>query len=533
MGVPHSPHQSSSLHLPSDSTWPCHSRAYSGLNYMDCKGDGSSSSTTRFIGHYSAAFHDHMQSTFSSNAENNGHDLAQDKENTVSHCSTTFQPMSLCRPIDTNQGIDGIDLSAKDGAQKHVTPSEAVTFSTSAFNTITCRKRAAKDFLQLTWPKANQSMHLAFHLNTRHVVAKHPSSQNQDGSVMIFHGDESNMSHTSSSLPVNSSTQLPHPSTKAICLITEQTKARQIRKHKVLKDNKYTTKTKVKTFQSDTPNKENSTNDTADMDCDRSEGNLGAFTNTPDFTFPTNHMVIDSKELCSPASYEKLTSSTIPATTNTPSRPTELVELHEPRGLEDPQIVLSKNSISAPHCSNNAVTSSNHVTLNNLDVDGNDKEGLQEFQLKVQIWSDILHATCQKAVQLLQLFGDKPSPEPRLLDVLKNVDRAKNWITAQQARDTRIARAVKLVKITYKATEEEEYAVRILNNFAQRFTRNSRRFMVTSRRDTSSEREMQAFGFHIGGHFTTFVTRRDRLSFYFANCTEGHVVVSDHVGKYE
>lgn len=61
---------------------------------------------------------------------------------------------------------------------------------------------------------------------------------------------------------------------------------------------------------------------------------------------------------------------------------------------------------------------------------------------------------------------------PKLLDVLKEIDRQKNWITCDEERVTKLASRIAGVLRTcigMKHTESAKLSVQILDNFHQRF----------------------------------------------------------------
>jgi len=131
----------------------------------------------------------------------------------------------------------------------------------------------------------------------------------------------------------------------------------------------------------------------------------------------------------------------------------------------------------------NAVASSSQIVLDTTRIninesDGDDRRGNTNrtgFEKKVQEWADAVEKI--RHVMLgLELFNDELQTHmpngPKLLDVLKEIDRQKNWITCDEERVTKLASRIAGVLRTcigMKHTESAKLSVQILDNFHQRF----------------------------------------------------------------
>ncbi|KIJ70487.1 hypothetical protein HYDPIDRAFT_35864 [Hydnomerulius pinastri MD-312] len=211
-----------------------------------------------------------------------------------------------------------------------------------------------------------------------------------------------------------------------------------------------------------------------------------------DSSYPLSQTLIACDEPPSPASGDPVTpvSPVTPTRATHPAQPTprnKPVKRTKPANLFITPKKVDKPRTSPvdkpahvvhprPQAIVGAVASSSRITLDEMEVDeledgdqGRENTSLKGFKDKVQEWSDALNSL-SKAMLLSELFGGEPTP--KLVDLLKEIDQKKNWITKDEVHATGLSKYIRKVLKSCVAMNDEEsakIAVRILDNFSQRF----------------------------------------------------------------
>jgi hypothetical protein len=90
---------------------------------------------------------------------------------------------------------------------------------------------------------------------------------------------------------------------------------------------------------------------------------------------------------------------------------------------------------------------------------------------KVRMWAEKLKGIPRAHVD--SLFDDNVEimSQGEILKLLKNIDEDKDWVTRKEIEDTRLEKflVVVVAKHLENGTEARRLAMRILDNFAQRF----------------------------------------------------------------
>ncbi|KAF9247115.1 hypothetical protein BU15DRAFT_58016 [Melanogaster broomeanus] len=167
-----------------------------------------------------------------------------------------------------------------------------------------------------------------------------------------------------------------------------------------------------------------------------------------------------------------------PTTSSFPARPFVFIP-KPPKKTDRSRTTLAKELANVTHSyvEGDAAASSSGTTLVDMEIDelehddGNTVE--PGFVQKVQEWADAV-ANIHKMMLESDLFGDEPTHDPRkkLLHVLKEIDRQKNWITYDEERVTGLARRIIQVSRNCDPTEDAQsikLAIRIVDNLWQRF----------------------------------------------------------------
>ncbi|KAF9222037.1 hypothetical protein BS17DRAFT_784338 [Gyrodon lividus] len=170
----------------------------------------------------------------------------------------------------------------------------------------------------------------------------------------------------------------------------------------------------------------------------------------------------------------------------TPKKPADVLIPKDLRRVD--RLGLAKRSTKC-----NAMASSSQITLDDMDIDESEgnmtidesEDDNREwnvitqtgFKKKVQEWANavenIRHA--RKMMLEFELFGDTPiytANGPELLDVLKEIDQQKHWVTYDEERVTGLAsQIIEILRTcnTMQDTESIKLAVQIVDNFHQRF----------------------------------------------------------------
>ncbi|KAL4075757.1 hypothetical protein J3A83DRAFT_2038035 [Scleroderma citrinum] len=141
-----------------------------------------------------------------------------------------------------------------------------------------------------------------------------------------------------------------------------------------------------------------------------------------------------------------------------------------------------KRPIRARLCPNdNGVASGSGKTLERMQSSSSthSTDSGEDMDLSGHLdeWSKVLWQTFKKRDDLSAIFEDEPSYCPKLLEIAREIDSKKNWITMEEALKSRLAFCLRKVYYTCDAEVEGETVrviARILDNFSQRFS--GRRF---------------------------------------------------------
>lgn len=153
------------------------------------------------------------------------------------------------------------------------------------------------------------------------------------------------------------------------------------------------------------------------------------------------------------------------------------VPRHSARG-SGASVVVHTHRRPAPGGS--AVASSSRVRMEDMEVsDSEDETGdpqrarsyASAISRKVRVWAEKLKGIPR--AHLDSLFDDTTEimSKGEILKLLRDIDEDKNWVTRAEVEDTRLQRFLTVVLIEHleNGTEAYKLAVRILDNFAQRF----------------------------------------------------------------
>jgi hypothetical protein len=137
--------------------------------------------------------------------------------------------------------------------------------------------------------------------------------------------------------------------------------------------------------------------------------------------------------------------------------------------------------VTDSHIKVNAVASSSRTALDDMEIDELEHDGGQRnttktgFMQKVQEWADAIK-NIHKIMLDFELFGDEPTNvsngPKKLLEVLKEIDQQKDWITYDEERVTGlVSHIIQVLRKcdTMEDAESIKLAVRIVDNLWQRF----------------------------------------------------------------